>query len=167
MVDPITPTTISGTRFSTDTTGRLLDILISQGINFVDRNTLKPVTLEFGNAERVVTGAQKLIQQWLITFFTKLGSVQANPNYGTSFMRNMEQGRIITDADVRLEFADAASAALDILDEVNVDKPEDEQLEVAELIDFTLEPTVLNLQVNIISKAGEGTTVILPLPLKV
>lgn len=167
MTDPVLPTFLEGTRFSTDLTGRLIDILISQGVNFVDENVTKPVELAFGDAERVVTGPQKLIQQWMIVFLTKRGSVQANPNFGTSFIRNMEQGRIVTDADVRLEFADATALATDTLDEANVNKPEDEQLAVAELVDFTLTPTLLNMKVNLVSVAGEGTTVILPIPLEV
>ncbi len=163
----VLPPTLEGTRFSTDLTGRQVDIFISQGANFVDEVAQDPVELAFGDTERIVAGPQKLIQQWIIVFLTKRGSVQANPNFGTNFMRNMEQGRIVTDADVRFEFSDAAALVTDVLDEANAAKPDDERLDITELIDFVLEATELRMRVNLVSLAGRGTTVILPIPLEV
>ncbi len=136
--DIVVPSSLEGTRFTTDLTGRLVDTLIAQNVNFVDEVVEDPLDLAFGNKERVVTGPQKLIQKWFISFLTKRGSIQTNPNYGTNFMRRLEQGRIITDADVRLEFSEAAGFVADTLDEIDADKPDDERLDRAELLEFSL-----------------------------
>lgn len=160
----IIPETLTGTRFSTDTENRLMDILISQGLDFTQE---AQVTLAFGNREREVTGAQKLVQKWIIAFLTKAGSVQGDDNFGSFFMTRLEQGRVVTDADVQVEFADAAARVQETLDDADVDNPNaDERLQLAELRDFELTKTTLNLRVRIVSQAGEGTTVILPVPLE-
>lgn len=160
------PPSLEGTRLSTDLTGRQVDILIAQGLNFVDRDT-EVVELAFGDKEREIAGPQKLIQRWFISFLTKIGSVPTFPNYGTNFVRSIELGRIITDADVRIEFAEAAALVEDILGSDVTSRPDDERLDQAELVRFELSKTKLNLTVRIVSQAGEGATVILPIPLEV
>ena len=164
---PQTPLQTAGTRYSVNYTGRLVDTLIFQGVDFTGKASL-PVQLLFGDSERIISGAQKMIQRWVIAFLTKRGSVQANPNFGTEFMRNLEQGYIVTDVDVQSEFLNAVvltaeSVAVGL---ANQTVPTDEQLESSELLSFDLQPGSLSLSVRITSVAGEGATVLLPLPLE-
>ena len=166
---PQVPAQLAGTRFSTDYTGRLVDSLIFQGINFAGAGgTELPVQLLFGDDERVISGAQKMIQRWVIAFLTKRRSVQANPNIGSEFMQNLEQGYVVTDADVQSEFLDAAVLTAESLAVAlaNQTVPEDEQLESSELLSFDLQPGSLSLRIRITSVAGEGATVLLPIPLE-
>lgn len=158
------PSNLAGTRFSTDLSNRQVDIFIAQGVDFTDG---VEVNLAFADRERVVAGAQKLIQKWLIAFLTKLETVQADPNYGTEFMRKLQQGNIVNDADVRLEFSEAAARVADTLERTDAGNPnDDERLQLAELRSFTITKVELLMTVEITSQAGEGATVILPVPLE-
>ena len=170
MVDARTPTLspqTTGTRYSTDYTGRLVDSLICQGLNFSGESNL-PVQLLFGDNERIISGVQKMIQRWIIAFMTKRGTVQANSTFGTEFMRNLERGYIVTDADVQAEFLDAAVMAAESITIALTGQtiPEDEQLDSTDLLSFNLQDTSLALRVRITSVAGESTTVMLPIPLE-
>ena len=82
-------------------------------------------------------------------------------------MRKLQQGRIINDADVRLEFSDAAARVADMLERTDSANPDDdEKLQLAELKAFTITKVDLVMTVEITSQAGEGTAVILPVPLE-
>ncbi len=166
MAEPIVaPTNLEGTRLTTDLTGRLVDVLISQGLDFIDGGE---VTMAFCDSERVVAGPQKLIQKWIIAFLTKVGTVQANDGYGTNFMRNLEQGRIQSDADVRAEFSDASASVAETLFAADIDNPnDDEKLGTAELQDFDITIDKLSMNIRITSQGGPTAEIILPIPLEV
>jgi hypothetical protein len=153
---------------NTDYTGRTVDFLIFQGVK---ASGVAPITLGLGLAGEVCTGVQKVAQTWLSLFMTDRGTVLNKPTRGSSFIRAVRTGRIRVDDDVRAEFALAASQVRQTmgLDAVGLGLPDDERLDDAVLLDFTLDRANawLQLKVRIRTAAGDSRNVILPVPVTI
>lgn len=153
---------------SVDYTGRTIDLLIFQGVQEFGDNKL---TLGFGDAGEICTGVQKVAQTWLSLFMTDRGTVLNKPTRGSSFIRAVRTGRIRTDDDVRAEFSLAAEQVRQSmgLDVVGLTIPDDERLDTAVLLSFTLDRpnAMLMLKIQINTVAGAGRTVILPIPVTI
>ena len=156
---------------TTDYSGRLVDLLIFQGIQPAgDQRVLLALSDEDGDSY-VITGIAKLSQSFAVLFLTELGSIPYNPELGTEFVTAIRQGRIADETDVTAEFRVAVELIRRTLDleADNNDLPYDEQLESVELENFTLDTarSLLQLYVSITSVAGESRQLFLPIPLAI
>lgn len=155
---------------SIDYTGRMVDILIFQGVKGTGKQL---VETGFGEAGFVCTGIQKVAQTWLALFMTDAGSMLNKPTRGSSFFPAVRRGRIRVSEDVPAEFALAAeqvSRTME-LDAANAETPlpDDERLDLAILLDYDLfrELSYLRLKIRIKSIAGDTRVVFLPVPVPI
>ena len=72
---------------TTDYTGRTRDVCIIQGASLLGTKT--NITLAFGTVSSFCAGVQKLIQRYMISILTALGSQIDYPTYGTSLFVNI------------------------------------------------------------------------------
>lgn len=151
---------------STDYAGRKVDLLIFQGAAPEGRQAIR-----LGLTNEVTTGIQKLVQSFALLFLTKRGSIPNVPDLGTEFITAMQQGQIRDEASVKSEFALAKERVRQTLALAanEMDLPDDEIFEDAELESFVLDKasSKLSLTVRVSSVAGEARVVFLPVPLAI
>jgi hypothetical protein len=151
---------------STDYTGRTIDLLIFQGVKASGK---QPIETAFGLDEGgyICTGVQKVAQTWLTLFMTEQGTVLNKPTRGSTFFTALRFGRIRVEDDVTAEFTLAAEQVRQTMDldaAAAGDLPDDERLDEANLLDFTLDRMAgfLYLKVRILTIAGDSRDIILP-----
>jgi len=156
---------------STDYTGRTIDLLIFQG---VEASGKQPIDLAFGldTGGYICTGVQKVAQTWLTLFMTERGTVLNKPTRGSAFFTSLRRGRIRTEDDVVAEFAIAAEQVRQTMDLDAAEDgtlPDDERLDEAILLDYTIDRTIgsLYLKVRIRTIAGDSRDIILPVPVTI
>ena len=119
--------------------------------------------VEFGFAAALkVTGFQSLVNRWLKTFLTPLGSDLLDPEAGTGFGFLMESNMGEVNGDVR----DAVELAVQDANEQVQDQdleglfPEDERLASADIVTYNEVPAGFEVWVRIENEAGTALTVL-------
>jgi hypothetical protein len=153
---------------SVDYTGRTVDLLIFQGVQeFGDQQ----ITTGWGEAGELCTGIQKVAQSWLQLFLTDQGTVLNEPTRGSTFLLSVRRGRIQVDDDVPSEFAIGAAQVSRTMaaDAIGQNLEDDEILDRAELLDYSVDNIASNLylRIRIWSLAGNSRIVYLPIPFSV
>lgn len=139
---------------------RSVDIAIYHGIK--ERGMVTVDQNLFDNGGEVCTGIQKLIQRWLLTFLTPLGTVHFHPERGTSFIA--EAPYFHNEAEARSTFFLCNSDAMDqIKSEETDDMAKDERMDHVELISLIPEETGFQLSVKVYSQYGTASPVTLPI----
>lgn len=116
------------------------------------------------NRSKITTGPQKLAQRWVLEFLTERGSMPYLPARGTFFMTLIRQGRIRTETELRAAFNSAELAiARNLRAEEYPEMPDEERYDEALLGNVTAQPGTVDMQVVIISRAGDRRQVILPI----
>ena len=155
-------------KFSVDYIGRTIDLLIFQGLQ---RTGDQPVYTSFGTAGEVVSGIQKMVQTFAVLFLTDTGSVYAQQSMGTGFIPSVSRGLLRDESDVRRAFALASTLVQRTMTaEANKAKlSADETLASVKLTKVNIDRSrgFLSLYVQLTSEAGEGTEVLLPVPLPI
>ena len=144
-----------GISVTTDYTGRKKDIYISYGVDPTKVGTQK-VTYSFGQVSNVIAGVQKLAQRYLIALFNT-GLVQ---QLQTAKSYNIQEATHIFNLA-----SWTVLQAFKTYQNNNPDFPEDEQLASAQLTDLSVSAGKINLKVELVTKAGTGLTVVLPVAL--
>lgn len=156
------------TGFTTDFTGRTLDINVLKVSTYTD-GQLQPTTVAFGNPSQYITGIGKLVQKYAILFLTKVGSQVNYPTFGTEFLATLSAGNAgISRLDVLHLFNFANLDVLGILkpyQSANPTMPTDEQLQSAIMSSFSYNSGILNITISITSVAGTNVVFVLPIPL--
>ena len=153
---------------SIDYTDRTVDLLIFQGVAASGK---QPIELSFGEAGKICTGIQKVAQSWTMLFMTDRGTILNKPTRGSSFFPSVRIGRIQVDSDVRAEFASASAQVRRTMEldaaAASPALPDDERLDSATLLGFTLDKLAsrLYLKIRIRSIAGDDRTIYLPVPI--
>jgi hypothetical protein len=153
---------------STDYSERKTDLFFFQGAAETGQ---QKITLSFGDTGMVTTGIQKMAQTWALLFLTDEGSVPSNIKLGTRFLAVAAQGALRDNAEVKTEFNLAAKRVKDVMDIVAATEssPDDETLASATLLNVNLDKaqSLLQLSVQVSSKAGGTEEVILPISLAI
>jgi len=153
------------TATTTDYSGRLVDLLIFQGVKAEGEAA---ITLGLGTAGEICTGAQKLSQSFTLLFLTRLGSNPKHPDWGTNFVPAVQQGRVNTEKAVNSEFNTASELVRRTLAKAweGTALPADERLSKATLNSFTIdtENSKLVLYVKLVTAAGVSLVIVLPVP---
>jgi len=150
---------------STDYGGRLVDLECFQTEAEPAGALALDMTLRGDGKSRKVTGIQKLVQRYLITFMTTIGDVKFAQDQGTDFVISVLQGVIQNRSAIVSLFAFADSetqAQLDLDD--SEDMPDDERLDSAELLDYDIDQSAgkLYLKVQLNTVAEDAYTFIIP-----
>lgn len=149
-----------------DYVGKTIDLWAFQqlkgGSGLLEQSMLLPVP------GYICTGIEKLIQRWVIEFFTKQGSMPFQPNRGSTFMTAFSQGELQIEADLIAEFGFAADQIFNnIVAATSENAPPEEILQTAVLNEISILADQLRLTVTITSAAGTARQVILPIPFSV
>jgi hypothetical protein len=127
------------------------------------------VTLSFSDTPKVVTGIQKLAQQYAVTLLTELSSVLADPTFGTEPAGLIGISNVNADQiKQRLQIAvfDAFTLTRDsILEEEASGQvvPDDEAITNAEIIDLNINRDRVSVTVKIETRAGTARVYVIPL----
>jgi hypothetical protein len=146
---------------STDYSGRMVDLLMFQGVKPAGEAA---ITLGLGDAGEICTGAQKLSQSFALLFLTRKGSIDKHPEWGTDFVTACQQGRINKERDVQSEFSTAAELVRRTLSTEWAALPKDEKLVSATLQSFSKDRDAakLILYVKLRTAAGKELVIVLP-----
>lgn len=143
---------------------RTVDALAFQGMSTFILQVLEQALATADNPGKIVTGIQKLVQRWLLEFFTEEGSLLYLPLRGCRFMTMVRQGRLRTTLDVQQEFRLAqVSIRRNLAAEETADDPEDERFDDATLEQVAVTPDMISIRVRLLSLAGTNYTFITPL----
>lgn len=147
---------------TTDYTGRLIDLFISQGLS---PTGMKEITLDFDSSGQIITGIQKAIQTFLITFLTEKGSNSLDSSFGTRFITNIRNSNL-RGPQLQIHFRDAVEDFLNQQSKYIEGLPDDEILDEVILDSYNIQSKdSIELNIRIISKAGEARTLTLPISL--
>jgi phage baseplate assembly protein W len=148
---------------STNYSGRLVDMLVFQNTNPSGK---KRIEMTFGEGGLLTTGIQKVAQTFTTILLTDTGTVYDQPDYGTDFVRSIQNGIAHTEDGLKSSFSLAVAEVKRIMSTaaLNNNLPEDEQLEDAELLDYELDKATgkIGITVGIVAVAGPGTTIYIP-----
>jgi len=120
----------------------------------------------------ICTGIVKLAQRFLITFLNELDTIKYNYDgtdiqQGTTFMRNLREGQIHTEADLYSSFALAElQARAQLQAEETGDEPDDERYasSVLTAVELTGQEAVMTININ---SQSESVTIIVPVSIMV
>lgn len=142
---------------------RPYDFLALQDISYGRDAKLRLELFDATTSGKICVGAQKLVQRWLLEFFTETGSLIGRPTRGCDFMLSVRQNLLRTAADVRLTFAGAITdIGRNLREEEYEEMNADERFSSAELLNVAILAGYLNLSVKINSLAGASRAIIVP-----
>jgi hypothetical protein len=149
---------------SVNYTGRTADLLIFQGAAAVGD---AKITLGFGTAGYLTTGAQKMSQTFTILFLTEIGSIPPVPTEGTNFLGLVRSGRLYDETSLRAAFQVASEKVRLKMASIAVSDnwPDDERLNNVELKSYIVNESssTLVLYTKLTSAAGATRTIYLPI----
>lgn len=119
----------------------------------------------FGNRSRKTTGLVKAVNRFLKLLLTRRGSDPFSPNSGTSFEDAQYRGGD-TDSELGTFISEQLSSALNQVLEIqaSADFPDDENIISANLERINrIAVDHVEIYINILSEAGEGTSVYIPI----
>lgn len=152
---------------STDYSNRKRDIHILQGVKATQMGKAK-ITPSFGKISNYCAGVQKLVQRYTISFFTIAGSQDHFAEFGTSFLQKISSARRnMTKEEIGHLFNFANAKIITEFKQYQADNPDqplDEQIAKATLLNASALGDTLNLDIKIITLAGDVVEFLLPLP---
>lgn len=123
---------------------------------------------KFGKVTRYCAGVQKLIQKYTIMLLTGLGSQTNYPDFGSTFMPDLQAGLSPTSRLLATQYFTLASYSvvntLIAYQIENEDIPVDERISNATLLDLTLQSDYVAFKIGITTEAGENVDFLVPLP---
>lgn len=152
-----------------DYNGRQVDIEWLQSI-LTPNTSAKRLYMQFSPDTKIVTGMQKMAQRFTNTFLTIVGDVKFDQNFGTTFWDDLfsgaaqNLGRVAAAVVQAIMFAMDSIQEDDALTDVYGELPDDERLEGATLLDYSIDVNngVLSIQIELTSLAGGSYTFVLP-----
>lgn len=141
------------------------DLETFQTVTSSEDNGRLYLTFSKDNTSRRVTGLQKLVQKYVLTFLTPKGSMSMHPERGTDFMNAFMKGGLQTRSGILSEFS---FANLDTVQQIQSqeldDDPDEEKLRRAVLLDYAVDfnTGILYFKVQLITAAGTEAVLIMP-----
>lgn len=120
---------------SKDYTNKNIDLCI---IDTSDNTGLETVDVGILNSGSVIAGPYKIAQKFLKYLLTELGSVLAEPQYGTEFITQLMSGQIQTEAELKLRFYKEVDFIITYISKSNPNATADETLLNANLENFSI-----------------------------
>jgi phage baseplate assembly protein W len=158
---------MSVSTISSDYTGRKKDISLFQYPD-ASLNTTQDVAVAFGRTSRYCSGVQKLLQAYAVILLTNISSQPDYPDFGTSLMYTLKSGISPVDTIAASQIFNLASySAVSALRayQATVDgQPADERISRATLSDISLNGSMVNFKVTIVTEAGDAVPFLIPLP---
>lgn len=161
-----------------DYAGRTVDLLLLKTILDVPV-AMKRMGIDVSNVSgepMIVSGVEKMVQRFALTFITAMGSVKFRPDHGTRITPDVAQGRIYNMSSLRASAAEANMLARvqirtddEAMAEAGEDTPDDERLVDSEVVDleFSREKAKAMVSIRLTSAAGSSYTYIIPVAIGV
>jgi hypothetical protein len=155
--------------YKVDYAGRQVDIELLQSIQQPVLEQQVTVS-NVAQMPKIVAGIEKLVQRYANALLTSLGTVYFDRGYGTDLLSTIMSGRVQDQGKLQNVFGSANVNTIRQLqaDDADTDtygtQPADEQLKMAELLDFNIDyaTSTIYLQVLITSQAGTSLEFIVP-----
>ena len=113
-----------------------------------------------------VNGVMKVAQRWLMEFYTEKESMPLLPTRGCSFMTELRNGHLRTEADVFQRFLIAqGEIESNLLDDEEETDSDDEIYQSAVLSELVIDQHKLTLYVTLTTRAGTAVTLTAPVSL--
>jgi hypothetical protein len=111
-------------------------------------------------------GSQKLVQNFIAELMTLVGSVRFNPSYGCTFIREIRSRNVNTINDIRSTIHSNISQVVSNMQRRETGElPADELIARVELVNLIQELDSVIVLLRVVSEAGIGMIVKLPLDL--
>jgi len=132
---------------------RKIDIMMTDG--YTDK-------LSFIFPNKIVAGIQKMVQNFILRFFTALGSNIIDQNAGTQFAQELKTAPQVESGYIYQLMSMAVTDVASQMQQVpsNFD---DENIESARISSFESEKGYANVGIELISKVGESYEFIVPI----
>ncbi len=115
---------------------------------------------------RAISGPEKLVQRFLLELMTETGSMKFAPNRGCGFLTSLRKGGLLAESDV---FAAFNIAVLDVTNNLIVeegpDDPPEERFNGANLVQISLDGSLVYLKVAVHNQAGQSGVLTFPVSL--
>jgi hypothetical protein len=140
-------------------TGRKVDLCLYPGL----AASGVPVPARVGLFSRVIAGPGKAAQNFARILLTPLGTYRAYPKLGSNFMLRLEQGFVRFDVDLLHLFAGESLGVLTFMRSLaTAVTPLDEQLAEVVMTSYSVQRGVVSLTLQFTTRAGVGTSFLLP-----
>lgn len=137
------------------------DINVIQDLVFPGRAKVR-FSLGGETGGQYVSGPQKAVQRYVSLLMTGKGSVFFDPTRGTYFQSAIQGGSIRTDEDLEAYFALASSEVLEYVRDRFADAPEDEDIDIVNVVSASVMGSSAVLVLEFVFVAGSNVTVTLP-----
>lgn len=115
---------------------------------------------------RAISGAEKLVQRFLLELMTETRSMQFAPNRGCSFLTSIRRGGLLAESDV---FAAFNMAVLDVTNNLAIEEgpadPPEERFNGANLVQISLDGSSIYLKIAVHNQAGQSGVLTFPISL--
>ena len=160
-------------RSKVDYAGRTVDLLLLKTVLDVPVMN-KRVGIDVSNVSgepMIVTGVEKLVQRFAVSFINSMGSTKFRPNHGTNIVPQVSKGLVYDMSSLEVEAAEANLLAKTqtIEGDADEDTPDDEKLVDSEVTDleFSRAEARIKISIRLTTAAGDSYTYIIPVPIGV
>ena len=116
-------------------TGRQIDLCV---LNTSNNPGLERIEVGLLDSGSVIAGPYKIVQKFVKFLLTDLGSVSADPDYGTDFVKRLFSGQIQTTSELSLRFYQEALTVKNYVQQANQSSNPDENLLSVSLDSFNV-----------------------------
>lgn len=148
-----------------DYAGRTVDLLLLKTVLAVPVSN-KRVGLDVSDDPMIVTGVEKMVQRYAISFINAVGSTMFRQSHGTDIVPAVATGRVYSMPTLETAAAEANLLAFRslALADAEEDTPDDERLVDSEVIDleFSRSESKVKISVKLTTAAGNSYVYIIP-----
>jgi len=142
---------------STDYTGRTVDLAMFPDLTQPN----KFVNAEFSCAPKAIAGISMLVQNYVRILLSPLGCYVSDPTFGSNLISRLKQ--VQYSSDITNAFATENSRVISYMQQnQNPASPLDEQIASATLTGSNISGTSIELDITVVSQAGTGVSLLLP-----
>lgn len=157
---------MENSRQKVDYSGRTVDLLLLKTI--LDVPTVNHrVSLDADGTPMIVTGIEKMVQRYAISFINAMGSTMFRNGHGTNIVPSVAAGLVYNMATLETAAAEAnllASTQMMEADAAEDNTPDDERLVLSEItnLEFSRSKSRVKIEVKLTSAAGDTYVYIIP-----
>ena len=148
-----------------DYAGRTVDLLLLKTVTSVPVVN-KRVDIDVEDDPMIVTGVEKMVQRFALSFINALGSTKFAPDHGTNIVPHVAAGLVYDMATLEMEAAEANMLAMNHLISADdgEDTPDDERLVSSEVTDleYLRGEERVKISVRLTTAAGKSYVYIIP-----
>lgn len=148
-----------------DYAGRTVDLLLLKTVLAVPVVN-KRVDLDVSEEPMIVSGVEKMVQRYAVSFINAVGSTKFRQGHGTDIVPSVSEGRVYSMATLETAAAEANLLAFRnlALADAEEETPDDERLVDSEVIglEFSREKSKVLISVKLTTAAGNSYVYVIP-----